>query len=114
MEVLVGADTIDWFAEEGRRAYGQVIPSRADDVLQITVKQPVGPVAAFTPWNFPINQVVRKLSRRARGGLLDHRQGGRGDAGLARRADPRVRRRGRPRRRDRPRLRRARRKSRNI
>jgi len=61
MEVQVGADTIDWFAEEARRAYGQVIPARAPDVLQITVKQPVGPVAAFTPWNFPINQVVRKL-----------------------------------------------------
>jgi succinate-semialdehyde dehydrogenase/glutarate-semialdehyde dehydrogenase len=62
MEVLGGADTIDWFAEEAKRAYGQVIPSRWDDVLQMTVKQPVGPVAAFTPWNFPINQVVRKLS----------------------------------------------------
>ena len=62
MEVLIGADTIDWFAEEARRTYGQIIPSRAEDVLQMTVKQPVGPVAAFTPWNFPINQIVRKLS----------------------------------------------------
>jgi succinate-semialdehyde dehydrogenase/glutarate-semialdehyde dehydrogenase len=62
LEVLAGADMIDWFAEEGRRAYGQVIPARSPDVLQITLKQPVGPVAAFTPWNFPINQVVRKLS----------------------------------------------------
>ena len=62
MEVHGGADTIDWFAEEARRAYGQVIPSRSPDVLQITIKQPVGPVAAFTPWNFPINQIVRKLS----------------------------------------------------
>ena len=62
LEVRAGADIIDWFAEEGRRAYGQVIPSRAPDVLQTTIKQPVGPVAAFTPWNFPINQVVRKLS----------------------------------------------------
>jgi succinate-semialdehyde dehydrogenase / glutarate-semialdehyde dehydrogenase len=62
MEVLIGADTIDWFAEEAKRAYGQVIPARSPDVMQITVKQPVGPVAAFTPWNFPINQVVRKLS----------------------------------------------------
>jgi succinate-semialdehyde dehydrogenase/glutarate-semialdehyde dehydrogenase len=61
-EVKAGADIIDWFAEEARRTYGQVIPSRASDVLQMTVKQPVGPVAAFTPWNFPINQVVRKLS----------------------------------------------------
>lgn len=62
MEVLAGADVIDWFAEEGRRTYGQVIPARAPGVLQMTVKVPVGPVAAFTPWNFPINQVVRKLS----------------------------------------------------
>ncbi|HEY1942463.1 MAG TPA: NAD-dependent succinate-semialdehyde dehydrogenase [Roseiarcus sp.] len=62
LEVRAAADIIDWFAEEGRRAYGQVIPSRAPDVLQTTIKQPVGPVAAFTPWNFPINQVVRKLS----------------------------------------------------
>ncbi|ANF59213.1 NAD-dependent succinate-semialdehyde dehydrogenase [Halotalea alkalilenta] len=61
-EVLAGADVIDWFAEEGRRAYGQVIPSRDPSVQQLAVKQPVGPVAAFTPWNFPINQVVRKLS----------------------------------------------------
>ena len=57
-----GADMIDWFAEEARRTYGQVIPARSEDVLQMTVKLPVGPVAAFTPWNFPINQVVRKLS----------------------------------------------------
>ncbi|OSP54775.1 NAD-dependent succinate-semialdehyde dehydrogenase [Pseudoruegeria sp. SK021] len=62
MEVLAGADTIDWFAEEARRTYGQVIPSRKPGVTQLTLKQPVGPVAAFTPWNFPINQVVRKLS----------------------------------------------------
>jgi succinate-semialdehyde dehydrogenase / glutarate-semialdehyde dehydrogenase len=61
-EVLSGADIIEWFAEEGRRAYGHVIPSRSPDVLQMTIKQPVGPVAAFTPWNFPINQIVRKLS----------------------------------------------------
>ncbi|AMY68610.1 NAD-dependent succinate-semialdehyde dehydrogenase [Frigidibacter mobilis] len=62
MEVLAAADVIDWFAEEARRTYGQVIPSRAPGITQMTVKLPVGPVAAFTPWNFPINQVVRKLS----------------------------------------------------
>jgi len=61
-EILNGADTIDWFAEEGRRAYGRVIPARAEGVYQLVVKEPVGPVAAFTPWNFPINQIVRKLS----------------------------------------------------
>ncbi len=61
-EIQNGADTIDWFAEEGRRAYGRVIPARAEGVYQLVVKEPVGPVAAFTPWNFPINQIVRKLS----------------------------------------------------
>jgi succinate-semialdehyde dehydrogenase / glutarate-semialdehyde dehydrogenase len=62
LEILNGADTIDWFAEEGRRAYGRVIPARAEGVYQLVVKEPVGPVAAFTPWNFPVNQIVRKLS----------------------------------------------------
>jgi succinate-semialdehyde dehydrogenase/glutarate-semialdehyde dehydrogenase len=62
MEALAAADIIDWFAEEARRAYGRVIPARAEGVYQLVVKEPVGPVAAFTPWNFPINQVVRKLS----------------------------------------------------
>jgi succinate-semialdehyde dehydrogenase/glutarate-semialdehyde dehydrogenase len=61
-ETLGAADTIDWFAEEARRTYGQVIPARAPGVTQLTLKLPVGPVAAFTPWNFPLNQVVRKLS----------------------------------------------------
>ena len=61
-EVLAGADVIDWFAEEARRAYGWIIPARAPGVMQMAIKLPVGPVAAFTPWNFPINQVVRKLS----------------------------------------------------
>ncbi|MFL6621786.1 MAG: NAD-dependent succinate-semialdehyde dehydrogenase [Sulfurifustis sp.] len=61
-EVLAGADIIDWFAEEARRAYGRVIPARAPGIYQLAIKEPVGPVAAFTPWNFPINQIVRKLS----------------------------------------------------
>ena len=62
LEILNGADTIDWFAEEARRTYGRVIPARAEGVYQLVITEPVGPVAAFTPWNFPINQVVRKLS----------------------------------------------------
>ena len=61
-ETLSAADIIDWFAEEARRTYGRVIPARSEGVYQLVVKEPVGPVAAFTPWNFPINQVVRKLS----------------------------------------------------
>ena len=61
-ETLSAADIIDWFAEEARRAYGRVIPARTEGVYQLVIKEPVGPVAAFTPWNFTINQVVRKLS----------------------------------------------------
>lgn len=61
-EVLNGADLIDWFAEEARRAYGRVIPPRVEGVYQLVIKEPVGPVAAFSPWNFPINQAVRKIS----------------------------------------------------
>jgi succinate-semialdehyde dehydrogenase/glutarate-semialdehyde dehydrogenase len=61
-ETLVAADVIEWFAEEARRTYGRVVPARAEGIYQLVIKEPVGPVAAFTPWNFPINQVVRKLS----------------------------------------------------
>lgn len=60
-EVMLGADVIDWFAEEARRTYGRVIPGAAG-VHQLAVKEPVGIAAAFTPWNFPINQVVRKVA----------------------------------------------------
>ncbi len=60
-EVLAGADIIEWFADEGLRVYGRIVPARRTDMQQMVLKEPVGPVAAFTPWNFPINQVVRKL-----------------------------------------------------
>jgi succinate-semialdehyde dehydrogenase / glutarate-semialdehyde dehydrogenase len=61
-ETALAGDLIDWFAEEARRAYGRVVPARFGNVAQLVVKEPVGPVAAFTPWNFPINQAVRKIS----------------------------------------------------
>ena len=61
LEVLTCADTFDWFAEEARRAYGRVVPARAEAVFNLVVKEPVGPVAAFTPWNFPMKQVARKM-----------------------------------------------------
>jgi len=60
-EVLAGADIIEWFADEGRRVYGRIVPSRNLAAQQLVLKEPLGPVAAFTPWNFPINQIVRKL-----------------------------------------------------
>jgi len=60
-EVLAGADIIDWFANEALRIYGRIVPARNPAAQQLVLKEPVGPVAAFTPWNFPVNQVVRKL-----------------------------------------------------
>ncbi len=62
LETMLAGDAMDWFAEESRRTYGRIVPARADGVMQLVVKEPVGPVAAFTPWNFPINQAVRKVS----------------------------------------------------
>jgi succinate-semialdehyde dehydrogenase/glutarate-semialdehyde dehydrogenase len=61
MEVLVTADIIEWFAEEGRRAYGRIIPGRAKNTRQIVQQEPVGVVAAFTPWNFPTLTPARKI-----------------------------------------------------
>ena len=62
VETLAAADIIEWFAEEGFRVYGRIVPSRVNiSIRQMVIKDPVGPVAAFTPWNFPINQVVRKV-----------------------------------------------------
>ncbi|GAB3568974.1 NAD-dependent succinate-semialdehyde dehydrogenase [Amycolatopsis endophytica] len=62
-ETLAAADIIEWFAEEGFRVYGRLVPHRSNlAVRQMVLKDPVGPVAAFTPWNFPINQVVRKVA----------------------------------------------------
>lgn len=62
-ETLAAADIIEWFAEEGFRVYGRIVPTRGKPMQrQMVLKDPVGPVAAFTPWNFPINQVVRKLA----------------------------------------------------
>ena len=62
VEAGASADIIEFFAEEGRRIYGRIVPPRAMNVMQQVLKEPVGVVAAFTPWNFPINQVVRKMS----------------------------------------------------
>jgi succinate-semialdehyde dehydrogenase/glutarate-semialdehyde dehydrogenase len=59
-ESTYGADIVKWYAEEGRRAYGRIIPGRAG-ARQIVLKQPIGPSAAFTPWNFPIVTPARKI-----------------------------------------------------
>lgn len=55
------AELIDWFAEEARRTYGRIVPARAQNVQQAVVREPVGPVAAFSPWNAPLNTSVRKI-----------------------------------------------------
>ena len=60
-EVLVTADIIEWFAEEGRRAYGRIIPGRVKGTRQLVTQEPVGVVAAFTPWNFPTLTPARKI-----------------------------------------------------
>ncbi len=59
-EIAYGASFIEWFAEEARRAYGDVTPGHAPDKRIITVKQPIGVVAAITPWNFPNAMIARK------------------------------------------------------
>jgi succinate-semialdehyde dehydrogenase / glutarate-semialdehyde dehydrogenase len=61
LEVGAAADIFDWSAEEGRRAYGRVVPSRKPEIRQIVLREPVGVVAAFTPWNFPALTPARKL-----------------------------------------------------
>ncbi|WP_229266799.1 NAD-dependent succinate-semialdehyde dehydrogenase [Leptospira sp. severe_002] len=60
-EVLVSADIIDWYAEEGRRSYGRIVPGRAKGTRQLVMQEPVGIVAAFTPWNFPVLTPARKV-----------------------------------------------------
>ena len=61
-EVLTSADIIEWYAEEGRRTYGRIIPGRQQGVRQLVMQEPVGVVAAFTPWNFPTLTPIRKIA----------------------------------------------------
>lgn len=61
-EIQYGASFLEWFAEECRRTYGQVIPSPVADRRFFTIKQPVGVVAAITPWNFPVAMITRKIA----------------------------------------------------
>jgi succinate-semialdehyde dehydrogenase / glutarate-semialdehyde dehydrogenase len=60
-EVTTSADIIDWYAEEGRRSYGRIVPGRAKGTRQLVIPEPVGIVAAFTPWNFPVLTPTRKV-----------------------------------------------------
>lgn len=61
-EISYGASFIEWFAEEARRVYGDVIPTPLTDRRIMTTKQPIGVVAAITPWNFPVSMITRKIS----------------------------------------------------
>lgn len=60
-EVSASAESFDWFAEEARRGYGRIIPGRAEGVRQLAIKEPIGPVAGFVPWNFGMGQAARKV-----------------------------------------------------
>ncbi|MWV27538.1 NAD-dependent succinate-semialdehyde dehydrogenase [Aurantiacibacter rhizosphaerae] len=61
-EVAYGASFIEWFAEEGKRAYGETVPTFAAGKRVMTIKQPVGTCAAITPWNFPVAMITRKVA----------------------------------------------------
>ncbi|KUM26745.1 NAD-dependent succinate-semialdehyde dehydrogenase [Mesorhizobium loti] len=61
-EITAAAEFFDWFAEEARRSYGRVIPARLADMRQTVTQEPVGPVACFTPWNFPAVTPARKIA----------------------------------------------------
>jgi succinate-semialdehyde dehydrogenase/glutarate-semialdehyde dehydrogenase len=61
-EITIGAAYVEWFAEEAKRVYGDVIPTMANDRRLIVVKEPVGVCAAITPWNFPSSMITRKVS----------------------------------------------------
>jgi hypothetical protein len=97
---MAAADIIEWFADEGLRVYGRIVPSRFNLARhsQLVLKDPVGPVAAFTPWNFPINQVVRKLAAALATGCSMIVKAPEETPASARRADSRLCRRGRARR----------------
>ncbi|WP_420388732.1 NAD-dependent succinate-semialdehyde dehydrogenase [Marinobacter sp.] len=61
-EVAYGASFIEWFAEEAKRAYGDVVPGHGRDKRIVVIKQPIGVVAAITPWNFPVAMITRKVA----------------------------------------------------
>ena len=61
-EVKYAAGFVDWYAEEGKRAYGDIVPSHVANKRLLVIRQPVGPVYAVTPWNFPAAMVTRKVA----------------------------------------------------
>ncbi|WP_163464310.1 aldehyde dehydrogenase family protein, partial [Escherichia coli] len=61
-EVIYGASFLDWFAEEGKRVYGETIPTTDPTKRYLVIKQAVGVCAAITPWNFPLAMITRKVA----------------------------------------------------
>lgn len=62
LEIRLSAETFDWYAAEAGRAYGRIIPARTPGARQMVLPEPIGPVAAFTPWNFPALLAARKIA----------------------------------------------------
>jgi NAD-dependent aldehyde dehydrogenases len=81
-EIAYGASFLEWFAEEGKRLYGDVIPTPVQGKRILTIRQPVGVVASITPWDFPNAMIARKIAPGLRRGLHRGRQAGRADAAL--------------------------------
>ena len=79
-EIAYAASFIEWFAEEGKRLYGDVIPGHQPDKRILVLRQPVGVVAAITPWNFPAAMITRKVGPGARRRLHVRLQAGDADA----------------------------------
>ena len=61
-ETLYGAQFVEWYAEEAKRAYGEAVPSFAPDRRALVLRQPIGVCAAITPWNFPLAMITRKVA----------------------------------------------------
>ena len=81
-EILYGAGFVEFFAEEAKRVYGETIPTHKADARIVVIKQPVGVVAAITPWNFPAAMITRKVGAGAGGRLHHGGQAGRGHAAV--------------------------------
>ena len=79
-EVTIGAAYVEWFAEEARRVYGDVIPTIGNDRRLVVIKEPVGVCAAITPWNFPSSMITRKVAPALAAGLHRRHQAGRSHA----------------------------------
>ncbi len=81
-EIAYAASFIEWFAEEGKRLYGDVIPGHQPDKRILVMRQPVGVVAAITPWNFPAAMITRKAGPALAAGCTVRLQAGDADAVL--------------------------------